>query len=87
MAEGYNIPAVEAWVANNTQNLTPPFEWTRLEGGHSNLTYLLQDVRGNQAVVRRPPRGKLLPKAHDMGREWAVISSLAPTFALITLNA
>ena len=78
-AEGYNIPAVEAWVANHLQNLTPPFEWARLEGGHSNLTYLLQDERGNQAVVRRPPRGKLLPKAHDMGREWAVISSLAPT--------
>ena len=78
-AEGYNIQAVEAWVANNIQYLTPPFEWTRLEGGHSNLTYLLQDASGNQAVVRRLPRGKLLPKAHDMGREWAVISSLAPT--------
>ena len=29
-AEGYNIQAVEAWVANNIQYLTPPFEWTRL---------------------------------------------------------
>jgi aminoglycoside phosphotransferase (APT) family kinase protein len=78
-AEGYDIPAVEAWIAANTEGLTPPFEWSRLEGGHSNLTYLLEDASGNKAVVRRPPLGKLLPKAHDMGREWSVISSLAPT--------
>ena len=78
-AEGYDIPAVEAWIAANTEGLTPPFEWTRLEGGHSNLTYLLEDASGNKAVVRRPPLGKLLPKAHDMGREWSVISSLGPT--------
>ena len=78
-AQGYDIPAVEAWIAENTDGLTPPFEWTRLEGGHSNLTYLLEDASGNKAVVRRPPLGKLLPKAHDMGREWSVISSLAPT--------
>lgn len=78
-AEGYDIPAVEAWIAENTDELTPPFEWTRLEGGHSNLTYLLEDASGKKAVVRRPPLGKLLPKAHDMGREWSVISSLAPT--------
>lgn len=78
-AEGYDVPAVEAWIASNTQELTPPFEWTRLEGGHSNLTYLLRDRSGRKAVVRRPPLGELLPKAHDMSREWALISALAPT--------
>jgi aminoglycoside phosphotransferase (APT) family kinase protein len=31
------------------------------------------------AVVRRPPQGELLPKAHDMGREWAIISALGLT--------
>jgi aminoglycoside phosphotransferase (APT) family kinase protein len=78
-AQGYDIPVVEAWIEANTEGLTPPFEWTRLEGGHSNLTYLLQDVSGRKAVIRRPPLGELLPKAHDMSREWALISSLAPT--------
>ena len=77
--QGFNVRAVEAWITANTQNLTPPFEWVRLEGGHSNLTYRLQDRFGRKAVIRRPPLGKLLPKAHDMSREWAVISSLAPT--------
>lgn len=78
-AEGYDIPVVEAWIEANTDGLTPPFKWTQLEGGHSNLTYLLEDESGDKAVIRRPPLGELLPKAHDMKREWALISSLAPT--------
>ena len=36
--------------------------------GHSNLTFLMQ--RGSDvAVLRRPPRGPLLPTAHDVVRE------------------
>jgi len=30
-------------------------------------------------VVRRPPEGELLPKAHDMKREYTIISGLGPT--------
>lgn len=78
-AEGYDIPAVEAWIANNVDGLEPPFKWTQLQGGHSNLTFRLDDAQGHQAVIRRPPQGELLPKAHDMSREWAVISALGPT--------
>ncbi len=77
--EGYNVDAVEAWIRENIPSLTPPFKWTRLEGGHSNLTYRLDDAEGKEAVIRRPPQGQLLPKAHDMGREWALISALGPT--------
>jgi len=78
-AEGYDIPVVEGWIEANVEGLETPFKWTRLEGGHSNLTYLLEDESGKKAVIRRPPLGVLLPKAHDMSREWALISSLAPT--------
>lgn len=78
-AEGYDIPAVEAWVKANVESLTPPFSWTRLEGGHSNLTYRIKDQNGKEAVIRRPPQGVLLPKAHDMSREWSLISALGPT--------
>jgi aminoglycoside phosphotransferase (APT) family kinase protein len=76
---GYDIPAVEAWIREHVKSLTPPLTWTRLEGGHSNLTYMIEDVAGKKAVIRRPPLGELLPKAHDMGREWALISALGPT--------
>lgn len=77
--EGYDQPAVEAWIAEHIDALTPPLKWTRLEGGHSNLTYQIEDASGAQAVIRRPPQGVLLPKAHDMSREWALISALGPT--------
>lgn len=73
---GYRRPAVEAWLAAHVPALRQPLRWTRLEGGHSNLTYLLEDAAGQRAVIRRPPMGELLPKAHDMGREWALISAL-----------
>ena len=77
--EGYDIPAVEAWIAANIPSLTPPFTWTRLPGGHSNLTYKIVARDGAEAVIRRPPMGELLPKAHDMGREWSLIKALGPT--------
>ena len=76
---GYDVDAVEAWIEANVDGLAPPFEWTQLEGGHSNLTYALVDTEGRRAVVRRPPEGELLPKAHDMGREFKVISGLGST--------
>ena len=76
---GYDTAKVEAWIADHVADLRPPLRWTRLVGGHSNLTYLLQDSHGRQAVIRRPPMGELLPKAHDMAREWALISALGDT--------
>ncbi len=77
--EGYDQPAVEAWISAHVESLSPPLTWTRLEGGHSNLTYRIEDQAGRQAVIRRPPQGQLLPKAHDMSREWALISALGST--------
>jgi aminoglycoside phosphotransferase (APT) family kinase protein len=76
---GYERPAVEAWISEHIDVLTPPLHWERLEGGHSNLTFVLTDPRGRRAVIRRPPLGELLPKAHDMAREYALISGLGPT--------
>jgi len=74
---GYDVPAVEAWITEAVPSLVAPFVWTRLEGGHSNLTYRIDGADGAlSAVVRRPPMGDLLPKAHDMGREWSCISAL-----------
>ena len=76
---GYDITSVETWLKHHVPHLTHPLRWSKLEGGHSNLTYLLEDARGQKAVIRRPPLGELLPKAHDMAREWAVISALSKT--------
>ncbi|MDT7724584.1 MAG: hypothetical protein QOI21_1160 [Actinomycetota bacterium] len=49
-----------------------------VEGGKSNLTYIVHDGTSTW-VVRRPPLGHVLPTAHDMVREFRVISGLHPT--------
>jgi aminoglycoside phosphotransferase (APT) family kinase protein len=49
-----------------------------IAGGRSNLTYRL-DLDGGKVVLRRPPLGHVLPTAHDMNREYRVLSALAGT--------
>ncbi len=44
-------------------------------GGFSNLTYLIV-VDGKEYVLRRPPFGAKIKSAHDMGREFTVLSLL-----------
>ncbi len=46
-----------------------------IAGGRSNLTYRL-DFDGGQLVLRRPPLGHVLPTAHDMSREYRVLTAL-----------
>ncbi|MFF2780550.1 phosphotransferase family protein [Streptomyces sp. NPDC058052] len=55
-----------------------PLEARLIEGGRSNLTYVVTDGTGRW-VVRRPPLGHVLATAHDMKREHRVISALAGT--------
>ena len=51
-----------------------------IAGGRSNLTYRLE-VAGPQGtrllVLRRPPLGHVLPTAHDMSREYRVLTALS----------
>jgi aminoglycoside phosphotransferase (APT) family kinase protein len=49
---------------------------TPLGEGHSNLTFRVA-TPGGSYVLRRPPAGPLLPTAHDVVREYRVLSLLA----------
>lgn len=51
----------------------------QFHGGHANLTYLLQ-FGDAEFVMRRPPYGKIAPGAHDMKREYRVLSKLYKVF-------
>lgn len=46
--------------------------------GRSNITYRLDAEDGRQWVLRRPPLSHVQATAHDMGREFRVISALNP---------
>jgi len=59
-----------------------------IAGGRSNLTYRLEfrapgdtgpDAPVTRLVLRRPPLGHVLPTAHDMSREYRVLSALHGT--------
>ncbi len=76
---GIDSARVTDWFAGNVAGVTAPLAFSRIEGGHSNLTYLVQDAAGSRYVLRRPPLGKLLATAHDMAREHRIISALVPT--------
>lgn len=55
------------------------FSITQFPSGHSNLTYCVQLGR-RQVVLRRPPFGSKVKSAHDMGREFHVLSKLHDTY-------
>ncbi|MEU6132801.1 phosphotransferase family protein [Saccharopolyspora sp. NPDC047091] len=58
--------------------VTGPLTGELVQGGRSNLTYVVGDG-AQRWVVRRPPLGHVLATAHDMGREHRVMSALADT--------
>lgn len=47
--------------------------------GHSNLTYMVK-AGDREMVLRRPPFGSKVKSAHDMGREFRVLSAIHPVF-------
>ncbi|MCI0813920.1 MAG: phosphotransferase family protein [Chloroflexi bacterium] len=47
--------------------------------GRSNLTYRVEAEDGRAWVVRRPPLSHVQKTAHDMAREFRIISALEPT--------
>jgi aminoglycoside phosphotransferase (APT) family kinase protein len=50
--------------------------------GYSNLTYLLR-LGDRELVLRRPPFGAAIKSAHDMGREYRILSALAGRYPYV----
>ena len=77
MADGLDLDALSGYLTS----LREPGAMLRAEliaGGKSNLTYRLTDGT-HDWVLRRPPLGHVLATAHDMAREYRVMSALATT--------
>jgi aminoglycoside phosphotransferase (APT) family kinase protein len=77
--DGIDRAGVEGWFEGNIEGAELPLSFRKISGGHSNLTYEVCDSAGNRWALRRPPLGKRLGSAHDMGREHKVVSALAET--------
>lgn len=81
--EELDAGALEAWLAENVPAAATPVtdgalgvEIEQFGRGYSNLTYLIR-FRGGELVLRRPPVGSKVATAHDMGREYRILSALA----------
>jgi aminoglycoside phosphotransferase (APT) family kinase protein len=75
-----NVASLEDWLAANVTDA--PASVASLEliaGGRSNLTYRVRLAGDRLLVLRRPPLGHVLPTAHDMSREFRVLSGLSGT--------
>jgi len=77
--QGIDRDGVEGWFRENVPAARLPLSFERISGGHSNLTYGVRDSADGRWALRRPPLGKRLGSAHDMGREHKVVSALAST--------
>jgi len=77
--EGIDIQGVTTWLEASVAGTHAPFSFELIGGGRSNLTYRVTDERGGAWVLRRPPTGHVLETAHDMLREFRIITALGRT--------
>lgn len=79
MVVGVDSELVSGWIDAHVGSLVGPCSFEIIGGGRSNLTFLGTDADGATFVLRRPPIGTVLATAHDMAREFRVISAVHPT--------
>jgi aminoglycoside phosphotransferase (APT) family kinase protein len=75
----FDEAALAAYLAAHVPDITPPLTVRQFQGGQSNPTYRVTDARGRQLVLRKKPPGAILPSAHAVEREYAVMHALGPT--------
>jgi len=77
--EQLDASQLEIFLKDAIPGLEGPLSIEQFPSGFSNLTYLLR--AGERALVlRRPPFGSKVKAAHDVGREYTVLSALHPVY-------
>jgi aminoglycoside phosphotransferase (APT) family kinase protein len=72
---GLDLDRFGHWLRTAIPDAGPDVSARVIVGGKSNLTYDVTDGI-HRWIVRRPPLGHVLATAHDMGREYRVMSAL-----------
>ena len=75
---GLDLDALAGFLSAHVEEIDSPLQGEVIPGGRSNLTYIV-DAGKRRLVVRRPPLAHVLPTAHDMSREYRVLSALQDT--------
>lgn len=78
--EELDADALAEYLPEAIAGLEPgPVEVEQFPSGFSNLTYLVR-VGDRSMILRRPPPGVHIATAHDMGREYRILSHLRPVW-------
>ncbi len=80
--EELNIQKLSSYLNGKLSGFEGEISVKQFPGGFSNLTYLIT-AGSKEYVLRKPPYGVNIKSAHDMGREYKVLSLLEPIYAKI----
>jgi aminoglycoside phosphotransferase (APT) family kinase protein len=78
--EELDLVRLEPFLRRHFPNEAGTLQVRQYPSGHSNLTYSLH-LGARELVLRRPPFGSKVKSAHDMGREFRVLSKLHSVYA------
>ncbi|ACN13425.1 putative aminoglycoside phosphotransferase [Desulforapulum autotrophicum HRM2] len=79
--EALDPKKVRLFLDKTLPDLTGELTIRQFPSGFSNLTYQIR-VGDQELVLRRPPVGAKIKSAHDMGREYRILTALHPVFPL-----
>lgn len=77
--EELNEVNLQAFLRENLGALEREIEISQFPAGSSNLTYCIK-IGAEEYVLRRPPFGNQVKSAHDMSREFNVLSKLSKVY-------
>ncbi len=77
--EELNVENLQAFLRENLNFKIDEIEILQFPGGSSNLTYCIK-IGADEYVLRRPPFGNQVKSAHDMSREFNVLSKLSAVY-------
>jgi aminoglycoside phosphotransferase (APT) family kinase protein len=78
--EELDTARVAAFIRDSIPGLSGEMTIKQFPRGHSNLTYLIT-IGGREMILRRPPFGTKAKTAHDMNREYRILTALNPVFS------
>src|SRR5437870_12060925 len=73
---------LEAFLRVRLPELKGPIAVQQFPKGYSNLTYLIR-AGDRELVLRRPPFGAKIKTAHDMGREFRILSHISERYSKV----
>ena len=80
--EELDLNKLDVYLREQIPELEGDITLKQFPAGHSNLTYSIR-IGERELVLRRPPFGAKIKSAHDMGREYRILSHLVEAYSRV----